>query len=469
MKKLPFGRMLALAVGEFFGGGAFNIINFLYPGFLALAVGLPPQLAGLVMLVARIVDAVIDPPIGYLSDKLRIRFGTRRSTLLFSAPLIVLSLFLMFFPYNNPSVAARFWLALLSYVLFCVVQSSVMIPYYSLSSELTEDYTERARLTSLRMGFSIFASIVCVALPGVIVSQFDGNDGYMAMSLIFGTVFMVCVCVTGFFAKEGIPPPEKAERFVLKDFIRPFRVKPFRQYLLIFLFCQVTMAVMSALFFFYVDFYFCAEATAGSADNIVGSVGAAIMFGMQIVALPLYLAMIKRTGKITAYIAGSAIWIAGALCLFILPANSSPVTLYILAAVIGFGISGPGLVPHALLPDVIDVGQLQFGTRSAGTFSGLANMVIQISQAIGVSAAMMIIGAAGFIEQDIREGAAKITSQSASAQNAIIMIMALTPLILMSAGIICCTRYRLNKDRHARVLEVLEGSDDDKAAVLRAL
>jgi Na+/melibiose symporter-like transporter len=230
------------------------------------------------------------------------------------------------------------------------------------------------------------------------------------------------------------------------------------------------MAVMSALFFFYVDFYFCGEMTAGKVNNAVGFVGAAIMFGMQIVALPFYLAMIKKTGKIVAYVSGAAIWIAGALCLFILPANSNPVTLYILAAIIGFGISGPGLVPHALLPDVIDVGQLQFGARSAGMFSGLANMVVQISQAIGVSAAMTIIGAAGFIEQDIREGAAKVTSQSVRAQSAIVAIMAVTPLIFMSAGIICCARYRLNKIRHARVLEVLDSGDDDKrAAVLRSL
>jgi len=53
---LSFRRMLAFSVGDFFGGGAFNIINFLYPGFLALAVGLPAHLAGLVMFIARIFD-----------------------------------------------------------------------------------------------------------------------------------------------------------------------------------------------------------------------------------------------------------------------------------------------------------------------------------------------------------------------------------------------------------------------------
>jgi len=461
--------MLAVAFCEFFGGGAFNIINFLYPGFLALVIGLPPYLAGVVMMIARVFDAVIDPTIGFVSDKMRIRFGTRRGALLVSAPLVTLSLFLMFYPYANPALAVRFWSVLLSYIFFCAAQSSVMIPYYSLASEITDDYTERARMTSLRLAFSIFASIVCVALPGVIVDMFEGNAGYIAMSLIFGAVFMVCIGITGFFAKEGMPAPASAEHFALKDFIKPFKVKPFRQYLYFFFCCQVTMAVMSALFFFYVDFYFCRDLTAQGESNMVGLIGAALMFGMQIVALPIYLFMIKKAGKMSAYISGAVIWIVGALFLFVLPANSGPLPLYILAAVIGFGISGPGLVPHAVLPDVIDVGNLQFGVRDAGSFSGIANMIIQGGQALSLAIVMAVIGAAGFVEQDVREGAEKVVSQSESAQSAIILIMALTPLVLMSVGAFFSIRYRLTKDRHEQVLKALEGSEDEKAAILKSL
>ena len=468
-KPLSYKTMLAVAAGEFFGGGAFNIINFLYPGFLAMAVGLPPHLAGLVILIARIFDAVIDPPMGVISDKLRVRFGTRRKSLLISAPLLVLALFLMFFPYSNSDLTVRFFLALMSYIFFCAVQSSVMIPYYSLASEITEDYTERARMTTLRLGFSIFASIVCVALPGVIVNLFDGNTGYMAMSLIFGAVFMICVGITGLFAKEGIPPPEKAETFSMRDLIQPLKLKTFRQYLYIFLSCQITMAVMSALFFFYVDFYFTRDITAQGGTSMVGLIGAALMFGMQIVALPFYLWMVKKTSKTAVYILGALIWIVGALFLFVLPANASPVFLYILAAVLGFGISGPGLIPHAIFADVVDVGNLRFGKRAAGIFGGVSNFTIQLGQAVGVSAVMAGIGLAVFVEQDIREGAELVTSQSLSAQNAIIWIMALAPLAFMSFGIFICTRYKLNKERHAMVIEALDGTDEEKAAVLESL
>jgi len=202
---------------------------------------------------------------------------------------------------------------------------------------------------------------------------------------------------------------------------------------------------------------------------MVGLIGAALMFGMQIVALPVYLAMIKKAGKMSVYILGSAIWIVGALFLYIIPANSSPVFIYILAAVLGFGISGPGLIPHAIFGDVVDVGSLQFGTPAAGAFGGIANFINQVSQAIGVGVVMMIIGAAGFIEQDISV-AESVTSQPVSAQTAIILIMMLAPLIFMSLGIFVCTRYKLNKEKHAEVLAAIESGDEEKKAeVLKSL
>ena len=468
-KRLPFGRVFAFAIGDIFGGGSFNIINFLYPGFLALAVGLPASLAGVVILVVRIFDAVIDPALGFVSDRMRVRFGTRRGAIVACAPLLVLSFFLMFYPFSNPSVRVRFWSVLLSYIFFCAVSSSVMIPYYSLSSEMTEDYTDRARMTSVRLGCSILSSIICVAVPGMVIDRFDGNRGYIVMSLSFGIAFMLCVGVTGLFAREGVPAPKKAEPFAWGDFARPFAVKAFRQYLAIYLCCQMTMAIMSGLFFFYVDFYFCRDLTAAGEGNMVGMLGAALMFAMQIVALPVYMALIKKTSKATVYIIGSLIWIAGALCLLLIPANSNPLWVYALAAVLGFGISGPGLIPHAIFGDVVDVGALQFGASCAGAFSGIANLINTIAAAGGLAVAMGILGAAGFVEQDISEGAAKVVSQPAAAQSAILLIMAFAPLVFMSAGIFVCTRYKLNKENHARVLAALEGSEEEKAAVLASL
>jgi len=465
--RLSRGRILAFASGDIFGGGSFNITNFLYPGYVALAVGLPARTAGLIMMAVGIFDAITDPIMGFLSDKMRVRFGTRRGGLLISAPLIILSLFLAFYPYTNPDDTVRFLTVLVSYIFFTAVQTTIMIPYFSLSSEMTDDYTERARLTTVRLGFSIFASILCVAIPGIIVDMFDGTDGYIVMSLTFGVLFAICVAITGLFAKEGIPAPKKTEPFIFKDFFRPFKVKSFRQYLLLFLCCQMTMAIMSALFFFYVDFYFCAETTAQGEGNIVGMIGAAIMFSMQIVALPVYMIVIKKVSKTAVYILGSVIWIISAPILLLIPPDTNPVYLYVLAAVMGFGISGPGLIPHAIFGDVVDVGHLQFKARVAGAFSGIANFINKIAQAIGLAVVMGVIGLAGFVERDITVEVS-VLSQPYSAQMAIVLLMAFAPLVFMSAGCFVCTRYKLNKERHAKVLAAIESNDEEERAEVLA-
>jgi len=227
------------------------------------------------------------------------------------------------------------------------------------------------------------------------------------------------------------------------------------------------MAIMSGLFFFYVDFYFCRDLTAAGESSMVGMLGAALMFAMQIVALPVYMAMIKRAGKMMVYIVGSVIWILGALCLFLVPSGASPAFIYILAAVLGFGISGPGLIPHAIFGDVVDVGALKFGANAAGAFSGIANLINTIASAAGLSIAMAAIGAAGFQEQVI--GAPTVVSKPESAQRAILAIMALAPLVFMTIGIFVCTRYRLDKENHARVLAAMDGSEEEKAKVLATL
>lgn len=455
--KLSRKKMLAFASTDIFGGGSFNIINFLYPGFLALTVGIPAYWAGIIMLVARVWDAITDPVMGIISDRTSSKFGKRRIYLVIAAPLVVIGLFLLFFPFSFESLTLRILATLFSYILFSTIQTMIMIPYYSLSSEISTDYQERARANSYRLAFSIFSSILCVALPGIIVKMFEdkGSErtGYMVMSLIFGVLFGIGVLITGIFAKEEIHTPPLKTKFSIKNFVKPFKLKTFRQYLWMFMTLQVTMAIMSGLFFFYIDFYICRDITASGKENMVSLIGAALMFLMQIVALPIYLHMIKKKDKMYVYRFGAYIWIVGAVILFFLPPNVNPIIIYILAIILGFGISAPGLIPHTIFGDVVDSSDLIFGERAEGSISGLTNFMNKVAQAIGLGVIMMIIGAFGFQEAQPNE---KILSQPLSAQLALKFIIAFAPLIFMTIGIIVSKKYKINYDMQKRIVKALE-------------
>src|SRR3989339_37007 len=156
---------------------------------------------------------------------------------------------------------------------------------------------------------------------------------------------------------------------------KPLGLRPFRQYLGMFLVLQMSMAIMSGLFFFYIDFFITKDATANNESSMVGLIAAALMFSMQIVALPVYIKMIEKRGKTFAYRFGAILWMVAALGILFIPTNANPILVYLLGAFMGFGISGPGLVPHTMYGDVVDAGQLVFGDRLDGQMSGYRNFM----------------------------------------------------------------------------------------------
>ncbi len=461
-------RKLSFAAADIYGGGSFNIVNFLYPGFLAITVGISPYWIGIVMLVARIWDAVTDPLMGHISDRTESRFGKRRVYLIFASPFVLLSMYLLFFPYGFSATALRVIAVLVSYLIFTTVQTSVMIPYYSLSSEISGDYQKRASYNSYRLGFSIFASILCVAVPGIIVGMFgDKATGYQVMSLSFGLLFGLSVLFTGLFAREEIQTPKVMTKLSVKDLVKPLSLRPFRQYLGMFLVLQMSMAIMSGMFFFYVDYFITKDQTAQGEATMVGMIAAALMFSMQIVALPVYLKMIEKKGKTYAYRFGAYLWIFTAVFIILIPQNANPIMIYLLGALMGFGISGPGLVPHTMYGDVVDAGQLKFGERPDGQMSGFTNFINKIAQAVGLAIVMFLIGMAGFQEQV--PGGTPVVSQPDSATLMIRIIMSFAPLLFMGIGIFISHRYKIDASKQHLIAKAIEENSPDKASIIDQL
>ena len=457
--KLQLSNKLAFAVGDFFGGGSFNIINFMYPGFLALTVGLSPFWIGFIMFVARVWDAVSDPLMGRISDGAsNQKFGKRRVFIVISAPLIVLAMFLMFYPFAFESEALRILAVLFSYIFFCTVQTMFMIPYYALSSELSYDYQERASANSFRLGFSIFSSILCVSLPGIIVNMVGGDKGYIVMSVTFGLLFGACMLTTGLFTKEEIitPPVKKAFSFV--EFTKFLKIRPFTQYLGLLLCTQMTMAIMSSLYFFFIDFYICRDITSTGTTSALGLIGAALMFSMQIVALPFYLKLINKTSKAFTFRVGGCLWVLMGLLFFTLQPGAPAWLILLYATLVGFGISGPGLVPHTMFGDVVDVAKLITGERNEGAMSGLVNFVNKIAQAIGLS---LVMGALGFFQfTEKQAGGPAVLTQPESAQMAIRIIMCFAPLIFISVGMLISKKYIIDAKKQQEVKNALETNDE---------
>lgn len=517
--KVGLGNKIAFACGDIFGGGSFNIINFLFTPFLTLVVGIPMVHLTWLLLLTKIWDGIIDPFIGKVTDGKRPgRYGKRRYFMLICAPLVLVAFVMLFFPWNivTNSVPLKCVFVIIVYMLYATAQSFVLIPYYSHASEMTDDFNERNNVNAVRIAFSIMSSIICVAVPGMIASPTKGDNGvcYILMAGIFGAIFAISVLVTAIFSKEQIVTPPVQTKLSLKEFVRPLKLKTYRQYLGIQMCTSMAMAVMSSFFFTFCDFYlrrmsYSQLTLNGGSRFPIATVAAAMMFVAQIFALPFYLKLIKIKSKRFAYITGALIWITMVAFMLLLPAESeiavgdnggistvtgAPNWLVIMFGLLtGFGIGGTVFVPHSSFGDVCDVGELYFGERTEGAFSGLTNFLNTTAQAVGLAIPPLVIGLCGYVETqyvttaefaakygDVANGATvtfndilcKVTKgaenvqllpveQTETAQLAIRLTFILLPIFIMCIGIAIAGRYKLTKTLQSKIVEANAYTDKD--------
>ena len=426
--KVSFGNKLAFACGDIFGGGSFNIINFLFTPFLTLVVGIPMTYLAPILLLTKIWDGIIDPFIGKITDaKKPGKLGKRRFFMLIFAPLVLVGFILLFFPWSMcvTQTWAKCFLVVFVYMLYATAQSFVLIPYYSHASEMTDDFNERNNTNAVRLAFSIMSSLVCVAVPGMIASPDKGEKSYILMASIFGAIFMVSILITALFSREQVVKPAVTTKFNLGDFVRPLKMRTYRQYLGMQMCASFGMAVMSSFFFTLCDFFlrrssnFAVSSGLATSRFPIATAAAAMMFLAQIIALPIYLKLIKAKSKRFAYITGAVVWIVVALFMLFLPAegaidqggisigdNGAVSTvigapdwlLIVFGLLLGLGIGGTVFVPHSSFGDVCDVGEAYFGERTEGAFSGLTNFLNTTAQAIGLAIPPLIIGLTGYVE-----------------------------------------------------------------------
>ena len=519
--KVSIGNKIAFACGDIFGGGTFNIINFLFTPFLTLVVGIPMVWLAPILLFTKIWDGFIDPIIGRITDGTTPgKFGKRRKYMLIFAPFVLVGLILLFFPWNmvTDSVLLKCIFVVIIYMMYATAQSFVLIPYYSHASEMTADFAERNNTNAVRLAFSIASSTICVAVPGMIASPSKGDDGrcYILMAAIFGAIFMASILVTALCSREQIVTPPVKTKFSLKQFLRPLKVKTYRQYLGMQMCSSMAMAMMSSFFFTFCDFYIrrlsYQEVTLN--PNLtrfpIATVAAAMMFVAQIVALPLYLKLIKAKSKRFAYIVGCTIWAVVVAFMWLLPAEGSVVIngnavqtsqgvpdwlIMVFGLLLGLGIGGTVFVPHSSFGDICDVGELYFGERTEGAFSGITNFLNTTAQAIGLAIPPAIIGLAGYVEtqyvtteqynQMLQTGKVIIdgknlgvmenfkatmgngsvqllpVSQPDGAQLALRICFIVLPIVIMALAIFIASKYKLTSNLQKRIVEANARTDKD--------
>ena len=180
-EKLYFTTKLAYGAGDLGPAITANILVFFLLPFFTNVAGLSPGLAGSILMIGKVSDAINDPIVGVLSDRTRTKWGRRLPWILLGAIPFGLVFFLQWIvPHFSDNQQVNIWCLFVYYIiigiLFNIAYTAVNLPYQALTPELTQDYNERTNLNSFRFTFSIGGSILSLVLAGLIFNIYAGDD-----------------------------------------------------------------------------------------------------------------------------------------------------------------------------------------------------------------------------------------------------------------------------------------------------
>ena len=446
-EKLIFGS------GDIFIGGSQVIMAFYYLRFLTDVVQISPALAGTVVLVSKIWDAISDPVMGVITDNTRTRWGRRKPWFVLAFFGIITSFIMLWYPVGFDSQAHKFVYVLLTYIYFSTVSTICLVPYSSMSSEISTDYQERNNINGIRLFFSQLSSLIGAVLPLTVVEMFnDPTAGWLTMAIVFSVFYAIPWLLMFRFTHERVPIVGERSVFSIRTFLQPFEVRSFRKLILMYFLAYLSMDVVAAVFQYYMYYYLDRK---DEADLVIGT-----MLITQIILIPVVVTLANRYGKATVYCYSIALWLAGATCLALYNPGWPTVSIYAVAALVGSGVVGCVVMPWSIFPDVTDVGELRFGKRIAGSFSGVLTFSRKFSGAIGIFAVGMILEFSGYIPplQEVRDGQfiETLQQQPDSVITALQLIVFLVPCALLIPAFFTARSYPLDKITHDRLRRYLE-------------
>ncbi len=384
---LSFKTRISYGFGDLGNSAAATVIPLLFLFYLTDVAGISPGRAGLILLICKIWDAVIDPFIGTWSDHLKHRFGRRRPFFMWSALPFGL-LFGLLWSLPSWADAHRDIYVMIIFLLFNTAFSFIQIPYNSLNAQLTSSYNERTLLTTYRMAFSIGAGILFSIVPIRIIQAFpDPVMGYRVMGWSVAAVLVLSPLVLFLNLREDDAPDTARELSFMQGFRVVLRNKPFWSALTMFLFSWMALDILAAMLIYYIKYWLNQEALS---DVFLG-----LIFITAAVFLPVWLRVSEHIGKKSAYIWGASVMCVSLMAFYTLPRHALSAAFFF-SVTAGIGVSAIHVLPWSIIPDVVEYDELKSGQRREGLYSGFASLLRQLSTSFALFIVGMLLDYSGY-------------------------------------------------------------------------
>ena len=435
----PFGLRdkLGYLFGDFGNDFTFILSTSILMKFYTDVMGLSSALVGVVMMLARFLDAVTDITMGRICDRSRpTAAGKFRPWILRMCVPVAAASFLMYqsslsgMPYGFR--VAYFIVTYLLWGSFCY--TGINIPYGSMASAISADPGDRQSLSTYRtMGGTLAGLVIGVGLPMFAYSKVTLSDGTVKETLmgsrvtwiagIFSVFAIVCYLLCYWLVRERVKyrHSEQKEKTTVRQMLRgALKNRALISIIaasVLMLLAQLTMQNMAAYLF--PDYY--NNATAQGLSSVLMVAG---MLVAGAAAKPLS----EKFGK--AEVAAVSNLFAAAVCLVTFLIRPASVWVYCalqLLCWLGLGIFS--MVCWALITDVIDDAELRSGVREDGSVYALYSFARKLGQAAASGLSGVLLQVIGYNNNAIAEG----VSQTQSVKDGIFNIATLVPALGFAA------------------------------------
>ena len=463
------GRPTMLAYG--FGAVAYGVKDFGFSTFLLFffnqVMGLPSFEVSLAIMCALLVDAVIDPAIGFLSDRTRSRWGRRHPWMYASALPIVAAWLLLWNPPHLSQAGLLVWVFGCAVILRTAV-SAYEVPSQALSPELSADYDERTRIMAYRylFGWAGGLGMLIASYSWLLAAPHGQGDGllirsnYIGFSIAGAAAMLTAILVSALGTHHEIAklPRVDIERKPLGASFRELGETVRNRAFAILMgagFCFYSAQGISFALSNYL--YVHAWGMKGDALKLLGLT----LFAGVVAAFVIAPWVGKRLGKprgAMMFMMGAAVLIALPYLLRIaglFPHPGDPLMLPLLLGIFTVNAAcsvSSTILGASMMADVVEHSEIQTGRRSEGVFFAGAFFIQKCCSGIGIFASGVILSIAHFPE------AAPQGSVPVATIDRLTIIFALLYLGLGFLAAFLYSRFPFGRAEHiARIEALAEG------------
>ena len=439
-ERLTWTERIGYASGDMACNFIYQIICMFLTIYYTDVFGIAPHVVSILFLGSRIWDAVNDPMMGAIVDKTNTKKGKFRPWILWGAiPFAVFGI--LCFTRPDISLTGRTVYACVTYVALTMIYTMINTPYGALTSAMTQDPQERAKLTVIRMiGATTGMLFVSVGVPFA-VSLYAGNEGkgyhnIMILYSIIGAALLL-FCYKSTKERYSVPGGSRVTAKSMLDAI--VRNKPLLILCMMMFFNYGLNTIATSAVSYYFRYYIGDMASLGI-FNMVGTVTALVVM----LFVP---KVLDRVDKKTLYLVGSVGMAVQPIYMLFCPQGTSGlIGLYIARFIwglfYGFNIS----LIWSFVPDTVEYGEYVNHNRMEGITYAATGFFFKCGMALAGIVPGIVLSATGYKANVV---------QSASALFGIKMLNSVVPIILTVFLAICVVKYPLTQKENYRILDEL--------------